>query len=94
MSTRPIEPPHTGRRTRCGAWLDMDPDERNAWAAWFERHGIDPRGLHPTLVVIADDTYRTITYAAAAIVDCHVIPVPRMVQLEAPALPFPEERPL
>jgi hypothetical protein len=87
VTTRPISDPYAaGYRTRCGEWLLMDPDERNEWATWFERHGIDPHTLHSHLSVVVDDTHRTITYAAAN--DRGGV-VARMVQLEAPALPFP-----
>lgn len=107
MSTRPIiEPVPTGYRTRCGEWLHMDPDERNEWAQWFERHGIDPHTLHSHLSVVVDDERRRITYAAAregggidarsVQLKARALPFPdagidaRSVQLEARALPFPE----
>jgi LPS sulfotransferase NodH len=91
MSTHPILAAPANLRTRCGWWLDMDADEREEWATWFERHGIDPLTLAFRLSVVADDEHRTITYGAHEIRDERACVVPRMVQLEAPALPFPEE---
>lgn len=78
-------------------WLDMDPDERNEWATWLERHGIDPRLLALPGAVTANDCDRTVACdvmilnAEGRPIRHDGIPVMtvQVVQLESQALAFP-----
>jgi hypothetical protein len=90
----------TIRRVR---W-DNIPEEskRLAWVTWLERYGIDPHDVGTTPGWLeADDDTRTVTFLELVRdTDGRVMldPAnpgrawtrPRVVQLDAPALPFPE----
>lgn len=70
-----------------GDWILMDPDERDEWCEWFQRHGIDPDEVAVPGSVVADDAARRISYVAWE--KGELARVGRVVQLEASALPFP-----
>lgn len=87
-------------------WHGLPPEpERLAWCDWLTRFGIDPRDVATTPGWLeADDEARQIRFLALVRDENgrtsldpddpsrRLATVPSVVQLEAPALPFPEAR--
>lgn len=77
----------------------MFPEELDAWQTYLRRHGVDPADVAVPGLLKADDTARTLSWLTLdrdaegriLLVDRAVVHVERTVQLEAPALPFPDE---
>lgn len=80
----------------------MDPVDEHAWRTWLARHGIDPEDVLLDNELTCDDERRQIRYETLArddngkvIIDYDTDGLPyfrrtmAVVQLEAPALPFP-----
>jgi hypothetical protein len=68
----------------------MPPERGAAWSAWCERMGIDPNEVPLSASIVCDDKACTVTYPV--VVDwCEdeCISENKVIQLEAPALPFP-----
>lgn len=77
-------------------------DDLPAWEAilgWLRHHGIDPEALPATNVIAVDDIRRQIRFASyerggdgqwvIAADGARLVTRQRVLQLEAPALPFP-----
>lgn len=77
----------------------MQPGLAAAWATWLARHGIDPEDVVLGPPLVCDDQTRTVRYTApdrhpngqAVIGEHGVATHVAVVQLEAPALPMPNE---
>lgn len=77
----------------------MFPEELEAWQTYLRRHGVDPDDVAVPGLLKADDTARTLSWLAydrdaegrIRRDDRGVVHVNRAVQLEAPALAFPDE---
>jgi hypothetical protein len=80
----------------------MHPAEGAAWAEWFERMGLPANEVPLTASILCDDEARTVTFP---VVDYDedgkykmaddgetILSKDVTIQLEAPALPFPEGR--
>lgn len=70
----------------------------HAWRTWVERHGLDPKRILLATPITANDATRTVTAYYLRLDHGHVVhqgdgnfAIDRVtVQLEAPALPFPQ----
>lgn len=62
------------------------------WVAWLGRHGIDPSSVMPSTMLLCDDDARCIVFdqvvTGPGVGRWEVVEA--IVQLETPALPFPE----
>jgi hypothetical protein len=95
----------TTRRSRVLPGPELyHPGEREAWAEWLKRYGAEPGEVVIPGMIVADDTARTIGWLTLdRTPDGRLVPNPdvpgqpryllRTVQLEAPALPFPDDAP-
>jgi hypothetical protein len=92
--------PHGVGRLQVFPSMPPQPD-REAWCAWLRRHGIDPdRVAIPGWIACDDSSYRiyvdvyVLNERGARFVDSgdDFVRAVLTVQLEGPALPFPDQR--
>lgn len=82
----------------------MHPDDRTAWTHWLTQHGLDPDRMPIEQVLVCNDDQRTITFDELDLDDdgkakidpdsdgYELARIRRTIQLEAPALPTPQDR--
>jgi len=73
----------------------MEPEMREAWETWLNIHGLDPDVIPVGTQIRCDDVNRRIYYTTYAtpkrVIGRHELAKEEcFVQLEAPALPFPQ----